>query len=297
MTVAVPTMNGARHLADTLQSIVAQGLAVTEILISDDRSEDDTLGIVTDVLGDRARVSINGERLGLAGNWNRCLDLASTSLIAIVHQDDVLREGHLAAHISMFSNHADVGIVASASDVIDEQGHAVPESVVGRGGLGSVDAIFGPGEACPQMAAANPLRCSSVSLRVAVAKDVGTFDQTLKYVVDWEYWLRIARRWSLAWLAKPTVDVRWHAGSETHRLRNGVVDLEETERLVEQNLQWLASQNHSTTILGRTARRALARAYLNRAHGSLRSGNGRLGRSCLFKGLSRHGPESSENWP
>ena len=97
-------MNGAEHLAECLASVIAQGESVAEIIVSDDRSDDETLELVRKVGGDRIRVSINSDRLGLAGNWNQCVSLCRTSLIAIVHQDDRLRPGHITAHLAGFLN-------------------------------------------------------------------------------------------------------------------------------------------------------------------------------------------------
>ncbi len=98
LTVAVPTYNGARHLAEALKSILAQEAAPFDLIVSDDRSEDETLAIVGRFAGDRARIEVNSERLGLAGNWNRCVVLSRTEWVAIFHQDDVMLPGHLAAH-------------------------------------------------------------------------------------------------------------------------------------------------------------------------------------------------------
>ena len=66
-------------------------------------------------------------------------------------------------------------------------------------------------------------RCAARPSRSARAarRDVGGFDPTLRYVLDWDFWLRVARRWKVAWLARPTVRVRWHPASETHRFKTG----------------------------------------------------------------------------
>ncbi len=75
LTVAVPTCNGARHLEEALRSVLAQEGIAFELLVSDDRSDDGTLEIVRAAAGDRVRIEVNSERLGLAGNWNRCAAL------------------------------------------------------------------------------------------------------------------------------------------------------------------------------------------------------------------------------
>jgi hypothetical protein len=284
MTVAVPTMNGARHLAEAIGSILQQGDAVAEILISDDRSEDDSLEIIRRLGGDRVRISTNSERLGLAGNWNQCVHLCQTDLIAIVHQDDRLRLGHITAHLRGFES-PEVGLVASASGVIDEKGEPLPSSVINPGGLGDVDRLLDPGEAFLAMAEVNPLRCSAVSMRVAAHAQAGGFPP-LRYVVDWAFWLKVARSWSIAWIATPTVDVRWHSASETHRFAKGTADLEESERILNDNLTWLKSKSTPTATLEHSAKQRLARAYLNRAHVALRGGEGLLGQWCLRRSFA-----------
>jgi hypothetical protein len=268
--------------------VLAQGESVAEILISDDRSEDGTLDLVRKIGGDRVRIAINSERLGLAGNWNQCVALCRTSLIAIVHQDDRLRPGHIAAHRTGFltsSPSAPIGLVASASGVIDREGHNVPERVVDRGGLGSADRILGPNEAFERLAEVNLLRCSAVSIRVEAHRQAGGFQPGLKYVVDWKFWLDVARNWSLHWLLKPTVDIRWHLASETHRFATGTTDLEETEQVLTENVRRLQSLGRSTSGLERSSRKRVARAYVNRAYVSLKAGNGDLAKSCLKRSV------------
>jgi len=285
ITVAIPTLNGSRHLVETLRGVLSQDDVRFDLILSDDRSTDETLDLAMVAAGDRVKIAVNSERLGLAGNWNRCVSLSRTPLVAVIHQDDVLRPGHLAAHVRAFQTASSVGFVASASQVIDGQGRPVPGSVIDPGGLGPVDRTFAAGESLPVLAAGNPLRCSAVSIRAAAHADVGGFDPSYRYVVDWEFWLRLARRWSLTWLANPSVDVRWHTASETHRFRGGVADLEETERVLEGLRVDRDGHPVLTGEFAGLACRRLSRAYLNRAHVALRGGDGRLGRDCLKRAV------------
>lgn len=271
ITVAIPTMNGARHVAETVRGILAEEGAPFDWVVSDDRSDDETLDIIRSLAGDRARIVRNAERLGLAGNWNQCVELCQTPLVAIVHQDDVWRPGHLVSHVRAFENQA-VGLVASATHTIDDSGLPVSASVVSPGGFGPEDRTFAPGEAIRAMAAGNPLRCSAVSIRVAAHRAVGGFDPALRYVLDWDFWLRVAGTWAVAWLSDPTVDVRWHPASETHRFATGTRDLEETEAVL--------------ADLGQpSGNRALSRAYLNRAYAAIKGGDAPLARRCLGRSL------------
>jgi glycosyltransferase involved in cell wall biosynthesis len=49
-------------------------------------------------LGDsRVRYTHNGRTLGMAGNWNRCLELAETDLVTLLHADDALLPNYTEA--------------------------------------------------------------------------------------------------------------------------------------------------------------------------------------------------------
>ena len=281
LSVAIPTCNGARHLASTLRTILAQEPGDFDLIVADDRSDDGTLEVVRDLAGDRARVTVNSERLGLAGNWNRCVAVATTPLVAIFHQDDLMRPGHLKAHRMAFARDPNLGLVASASAVVDEDGREVPPTVVGRGGLGPSDLVFAAGEALPWLAVENPLRCSAVTLNVEAHAEAGGFDPSYRYVVDWDFWRRVAGRRSLAWLANPSVDVRWHSASETHQFKDGTADLDETTRL----LDAIARDEKSARRLRPAADRWLSRAFLNRAHDALHSGDAVLARKALQRAV------------
>jgi len=287
LTVAVPTCDGAAHLAEALRSILAQADVDFELVVSDDRSDDDSLEVVRVAAGDRTRIEVNSERLGLAGNWNRCASLARTPFLAIFHQDDVMRPGHLAAHMTAFTSDLSLGLVASAADVIDERGERVPETVVERGGLGSVDRVYEPGQLAGAMAAGNPLRCSAVTLRVATFAELGGFDPSYHYVVDWDFWLRVSRSWRVAWLARPTVQIRWHPQSETHRFKAGTADLDETAQLLEQLFSLDLKDRLDVMRLRNAANARLGRAFLNRAHDALHAGRTELARDALRAGLKR----------
>ena len=289
LTVAIPTCNGAAHLAGTIGSVLSQQGVDFELVVSDDRSDDDTLSVVRAAAGDRARVLVNSERLGLAGNWNNCAALARTPLVAIFHQDDVMLPGHLSAHAASFASDTAIGLTASASVVIDESGRPVSPAVVEQGGLGPIDRIVEPGQLAPSMAGGNPLRCSAVTLRVAAFKAEGGFDPRLHYVVDWDCWLRLSRKWQVAWLARPTVGVRWHPASETHRFKTGLVDLDETADILETLFELDLNDHADVARLRHNAHDRLGRAFLNRAHDALRAGLPELARGALHKGF-QHSP-------
>jgi hypothetical protein len=284
LTVAVPTCNGARHVAEALRGILAQP-GDFALAVCDDRSDDDTLDVVRATAGDRARIVVNSERLGLAGNWNRCVALSATPWIAIFHQDDVMESGHLAGHLRMIEAHPEIGFVCGAFRVIDDAGQPVPPAAIEQPRLADEDRLYVPGRFVAELAVRNPVRCSTATIRKAAHEVVGGFDPAYRYVVDWDFWLRMARGHAVAWLAKPTVSVRWHAGSETSRLRRGTDDLDEVAELLERLHAEEAGRLSDGARPRREADRRLARAFLNRAYEAARAGDGPMCRVCLRRAV------------
>ena len=284
ITVAIPTYNGGGHLRQALGGILSQSEPF-DLWIVDDRSEDETLTIARDLAGDRARIAVNSERLGLARNWNQCVAHATTPVVALFHQDDVMLPGHLASHLAAYAANPDLGWVATDADVIDEAGRPVPESVVERGGLGDQDRDLDHGQGVEALAVANPLRCSAVTINRAAHSEVGGFNPLYQYVVDWDYWVRVANVRPVAWRATTTAAIRWHLASETHRFAAGLVDLNETVALLGWIDRHLDIYTRTYPEWRRLADNRLARAYLNRAHVAFKQGDPRLSRQALVQAL------------
>jgi glycosyltransferase involved in cell wall biosynthesis len=299
LTVAVPTYNGTAHLAEALHSILNQECPPFELLVSDDHSDDETVTMVRDIAGERARLVINPGRLGLAGNWNQCMALSQTSWVTIFHQDDVMLPGHLAwvqERIKQVEREKlKVGLIAGPVRVINEQCHAVPLSVVGPGGI---SLLMHPRPKFLDLPPAeqqvlgiwwgNPLRCSAVVTNRQAHAEAGGFDPSYRYVVDWEFWYRVCRTRILSWRIdpEPTVLVRWHPASETQRFKTGTDDLDETARLLDMIYE---RQDHKLSHVRkrwRTSRGGLSRAFLNRAHEALRSGQVELAQKSLSRAWS-----------
>lgn len=266
-TVAIPSYNGARHLAEALRSIRDQRTSTFDLVVRDDHSDDPSASIAQEW----ADVVVNPMRLGLAGNWNACVEACRTPYLSLFHQDDRMRPGHLESHRETFLKRPDLGMVCGPTVTIDSEGRGLVDDSLKD--IPSTE-IYERGEFLSELSVSNPVRCSAVSLNVEAIRGIGGFDPAYRYALDWDAWIRIARDWPVAWLAEATIEVRWHAGSETQRFSGGTDDLNEQERLL------LALHDSDPVRFDRRVRNQaserLARAYLNRAYQAARSGDRRL---------------------
>lgn len=87
ISVIVPSHNGGKHLAEALDSILAQTLPVKQILIVDDGSTDDTADIVGRYQDRRIQL-IRQPRAGIVTACNAGLDAARGEFITFLNPDD-----------------------------------------------------------------------------------------------------------------------------------------------------------------------------------------------------------------
>lgn len=91
VSVIIPVFNSAAYISETLDSIAAQTHKDTEIIVVDDGSKDDTVGIVQDYVnhtGINCRIIENSKKKGAAGARNTGIDAASGDHIAFIDADD-----------------------------------------------------------------------------------------------------------------------------------------------------------------------------------------------------------------
>lgn len=215
VSVCIPAYNPGPYLELAVESVLAQDLEEFELFVVDDASQPPVSGSLPCFRDQRTRLLRNSSNLGLARNWNRCLELSQGEFVTIFHQDDVMLPGNLRAKARVLQENPSVGMVYSDIMRINEAGvhiggHWVPQpgaDLVGSGGL-----LY-------QMVAAtgNPVSCPSVMVRAEAYRRLGDFDTSLGYAVDLEMWLRVAAEYDIAFIASPLVAQRVHAGQETAR--------------------------------------------------------------------------------
>jgi GT2 family glycosyltransferase len=226
LTVCVPTYNAAPYLGAALASIRQQTFEDFELIVSDDCSQDETREIAISSEDPRLRFIHNQTRLGLVGNWNRCLELASGSYVSIFHQDDLMQPTTLERMISTLDKYPNVGFVFSDMALIDDDGNVI-------GGhwnpiLPDSDTVFNGAEFFRLLlSSGNLVPCSSVMMRASLLRQWGFFDARLRYTPDLEMWLRLSLHHDVAYLAEPLVSLRRHSGQESTRFIGTTCEIEE----------------------------------------------------------------------
>ena len=133
VSVAMTTYNGQKHIRRQLDSLAAQTQIPAELVITDDRSEDDTVAI-TDTFAKTAPFPVNvyrnETRLGYRANFMRTTSLCRSELIALCDQDDYWYPHKIAASVKPFSD-PEVLLAYHNADVVSDEGKRIG-SLAGR---------------------------------------------------------------------------------------------------------------------------------------------------------------------
>ncbi len=123
LSIALATCNGQRFLRDQLNSFLSQTRRPDELVVCDDRSNDQTPGILTEfceLAPFPVRIIQNERRLGIIKNFEQAVGLCGGDVIFLSDQDDSWAPEKLARHETVYLCHPDVGLVFSNGEVVDE---------------------------------------------------------------------------------------------------------------------------------------------------------------------------------
>ena len=203
VSVVIPAKNVAAYVGETIASALAQD-AVTEVIVVDDGSTDDTIAIVRAVSDPRLHLMTN-DSAGVSSARNLGARHASGDWLVFLDADDRLRPGAVAALLAAAHRAPRVVLVYGDYNTIDSEGRQ----------LGRRELLKGrrkpSGDVLARLTSGNFIVNGGVALTRAEAfRAVGGFDVSLRYCEDWHCWCRLAAIGEFAFAPTLLLDYRLH---------------------------------------------------------------------------------------
>lgn len=125
ITFAIPFHRGLAYLREAIESVRAQRIGDWRCFVLDDRGEPGGVAELVASFDDvRIGYHANDATLGITANWNRCLDLAETEFVTLLHADDRLRPEYGALMLALADAHPDAVAVSCDAEIVDASGRA-----------------------------------------------------------------------------------------------------------------------------------------------------------------------------
>ncbi len=205
VSVIMPAFNTEKYLRAAVQSILDQTFTDFELLIIDDGSTDDTAQIATALAATDRRICVitNPKNLGVSVARNIGIKAANAPLIALQDADDLSTPERFKKQIAFMEANPDVAVVSPNRISFDANG---------------TEKNHRPMPARPtwqSMKKRNEIVCTATMIRKSVLDEVGGFNEFFVMAEDYELWLRIVKKHSIANLSDPLCKIRVHSQSTT----------------------------------------------------------------------------------
>ncbi|MGN0292236.1 MAG: glycosyltransferase [Lachnospiraceae bacterium] len=189
VSVCIPAYNNAEYIKDTVMSVLEQTYRNIELIVVDDHSTDNTIEVLESIEDDRLKIYKNEKNLGMVGNWNRCLELATGEYVKLICADDMIAKNAIEKEALAMRKHPKVNLVESDTNLVDIYGKKT-----------------GQFRRYPKNGVMDGKRLAKISLMIqnfygapvnnlirrSALEKTGGFDTSFTYILDFDMWLRLS---------------------------------------------------------------------------------------------------------
>jgi glycosyltransferase involved in cell wall biosynthesis len=198
-------------VGQAVESVILQTLAVSEILIIDDASKDNTLKKAREIIekysNNKISLFISEKNVGYQANWNRCFDLCKTKYLVILHQDDMMMKDCCEKQCKFLNDNKELALVGGNEVQCNEDG--VPGYF--KKGI-DTDRIYRKGQICEFITERSSyIPCSSVMFNMNLIIEVGGFELGVSGT-DELFWPKVLTKYPIGISGSNLILRRIHEG-------------------------------------------------------------------------------------
>lgn len=250
VSVIIPTWNRAATIVKAVRSALEQSHPVTEVLVCDDGSTDETKELLAAIIDPRVRI-IEGPRAGRpAIPRNRGITQAKGEWIAFLDSDDAWLPEKIGKQIAAVKKPDCKASCTNAYRVLPGKGRVSPYLEIKKDKITFDDLIR-----------TNFVICSSAMIHRSVLEKIKGFpeDENLKAIEDYALWLRVATLTDFAFIAEPVVD---YTDDALNSIRAEARENVQREAVMRNFFEWSAA-NHVEEEKSKKIKKALRLAMKN----------------------------------
>ncbi|MGN0482406.1 MAG: glycosyltransferase family 2 protein [Lachnospiraceae bacterium] len=228
VSVCIPVYNNEAFIEETVRSILHQTYENIELVVVDDCSKDASVEVLKKISDPRLKIYENEKNLGMSGNWNRCLELVTGEFVKLICADDLLAEDCIEKEVTALIQNPQAVLAESDSHLVDNDGNVHGTYRRYRtNGLSDGKKITKRGILSQDYFGA-PL---ANTFRRSVLEQVKGFDPDFTYILDYDFFMRIACLGQVYIIHEPLNSFRIRHDSNTGVIMRDPVYLEEHKRL------------------------------------------------------------------
>jgi len=194
-SVVIPLYNKENFIAGTLKSVLAQTFTDFEVIIVNDVSTDNSLGVIDHIVDDRIRIIEHNVNKGLSASRNTGIKNAASDIIAFLDADDLWKPEFLEKMHSLMTLYPEAGIYGSRYEEIYPNNLIIPipspqSELINN--MGTINFYISNLK--------KPIFCSScICIKKGVFYDTGFYDEKITFSEDIDLYIRAAIKYQIAY--------------------------------------------------------------------------------------------------
>lgn len=205
-SIIIPSLNQGIYLEQSISSVLNQGYKNLELIVIDGKSTDCTLEILKKYQDKLKWISEKDS--GQSDAINKGLKMATGDVIGWLNTDDYYMPGALQKVSDSFTNNKSSKWVTGDCKIVNSEGKEIQKYVA------LYKKILRQVPKKKMLLFANFIAEPSTFWRRNIVEEIGYFNTKLKYVMDYEYWLRIISKYPLSILNEELSAFRIHSESK-----------------------------------------------------------------------------------
>lgn len=212
VSVMMPAYNAESFISEALDSILAQDYSDFQIVVSDDASTDGTAEIIKrykEKHPDKIIAIFNSVNLGVTANCNLALKHCVGDYVSLFAGDDVMLPGKLSRQVALMDSDPQCALCYHPVEIFDSDTNStlyVTNQHRGEDVYSTEDLLLKGGI---------PGGCSIMVRQSAIPE--GGYDERLKTVSDWLFFLEVSMRGNLRKVDEVLARYRKHVGGASRQ--------------------------------------------------------------------------------
>ncbi|BAZ41271.1 putative glycosyl transferase [Calothrix sp. NIES-4101] len=247
VSIIIPSYNHSKYIIQTLNSVCNQTYENLEIIVIDDGSSDDSAKLISE-FSDPRLLFIQQNNQGAHATINRGLSMASGDYIAILNSDDLYMKNRIQTCLNIATNINKDSMITSYIEVVDSNGQALGikegyKNMFPYQPLYPEKTFITTDDPIKNLLMFNYIATTSnFFCHKSIIDKIGEFSP-LRYVHDWDYFLRIAEYFPIHIINQPLLQYRVH--------QNNTISENKSRMILE--ICWTIARNHQNIVKSLTS--------------------------------------------
>jgi glycosyltransferase involved in cell wall biosynthesis len=213
VSVLMPVYNAEKHLADAIESILNQSFTDFDFLIINDGSTDSSEEIIFSYLDSRIRYIKNETNLKLIKTLNKGIQLCTGKYIVRMDADDISQPERIQKQVAFMESNPEFGVCGSWFEAFGDVNNKIIQYK----------------ETHDEIITKMLYQCHfchpSIIIRKEVFEDnVMYFDENYPHAEDYDFYLKVSKKWKLYNIQEALVKYRIHEQSVSVKYKSFQVE-------------------------------------------------------------------------